>query len=128
MRKKIQTGHGKKKETKFVSFCHKEERDKFIKQFGEEEFNLMTQTDERYKNLESVPIPEGYDWVWSIFLDIWRNCERDMAGNVIFTTRSLIDYEECYETKIGVYNKRILMKMKQWALETICSLEKEEDT
>lgn len=87
----------------------------------------MTQTDERYKKLENIPLPDGYSWLWSVFLDIWRNCERDMAGNVVLTTRSLIDYENCFEVDLGIYNKRLLIKMKNWAQEAIYKVESEEE-
>jgi hypothetical protein len=50
---------------------------------------------------------------------IWQNCEYDFGGNVVFTFRTVNEYVECMKVPFTVEDKRLLFKMKQWALETI---------
>lgn len=79
----------------------------------------LCEFDEDKKKLLDIPIPEQYQWIWKHFLNIWRESEYDMMGNVIFTYRTVNDYVECMKVPLSVDDKKCLFKMKNWALETI---------
>lgn len=100
------------------------DRDKFVKSFGEEKFEKLTQTDKRFSRYREPPIPLGCNWIWEHFLDIWYNAERDFNGNVIFTPQTINEYEKCFGTKFSFVEKKLMFKMKMWINETIADLNK----
>lgn len=57
---------------------------------------------------------------------IWQNAEHDMMGNVIFTFRTINDYVECMKAPLTVPDKKMLLKMKSWAVEAIADLKDKE--
>ena len=72
--------------------------------------------------LRDIPIPDRYRWIWKHVLNIWYQCEHDMMGNIIFTYGTVNDYVECMKVPLTVIDKKILFKMKGWALDTISEL------
>lgn len=79
----------------------------------------LGELDEKYKKLQDIPIPDKYQWIWKHFLLIWKECEYDMVGNIIFTYRTVNDYVECMKVPLTVDDKKCLFKMKDWALEIV---------
>ena len=112
-----------------------DKREKFIQNFGgkdrkkgERRFFEIGETDEQYKKLRELPPPPKFKWIYRHFMTIWQNCEYDFGGNVIFTFRTVNEYVECMKVPFTVEEKRLLFKMKQWALEAISELkEKDKD-
>lgn len=101
-------------ETKYVRNMDK--RKDFIAKFDEKRFKSAAEKDpERWGRLADVPIPDRYRWLWWTFLEIWRTCQRDFAGNVVLTPRVLMDYCECFRTSLTVREKRLVFQMKSWA-------------
>lgn len=49
-----------------------------------------------------------------------------MSGNVIFTFRTINDYVECMKVPLTVEDKKMIFKMKAWAMNTISELKDEE--
>lgn len=86
----------------------------------------LAETDEHYKKLLNIKIPLEYSWIWKHFLLIWKQCEYDFAGNIIFTYRTVNDYVECMKVPLTVDDKKCLFNMKAWALETISEVRKKE--
>lgn len=104
-------------------------REKFINQQGggdrskgEKKFFSIGERDEKWKKLRDIPCPAEFSWIFKHFLQIWRNCEYDMAGNVIFTYRTVNDYVECMKVPLTVQDKKYLFDMKFWALNAISEL------
>lgn len=60
-------------------------------------------------------------------MQIWQHCEYDMAGNIIFTYRTINDYVECMKVPLSVEDKNELLKMKTWALSVISDLKEKDD-
>lgn len=88
----------------------------------------LGEKNEKWASLRDIEIPEQYLWIWSHFLTIWQNCERDAFGNVVFTFRTINDYVECMKPNLTIQDKKVLLKMKNWASETIYELShKDED-
>lgn len=106
-----------------------EQREKFIKQFGEKRFLEVAKEDKRYGELEYLPFPEGFSWLINHFFKIWRHCESDINGNKIFTPRQITDYCDCFGVNINYHERFLILKMKEWAIEAISQLkaEKEKD-
>jgi hypothetical protein len=109
-------------------------RESFIKargggdyQKGEEALITLGEKDSKYKKLRIIPIPDGYKWIFSQFLEIWRGCEFDMSGHVIFTFQTINEYVECMKVPLTVEDKKMIFKMKAWAMNQIFELEKEEE-
>lgn len=108
-------------------------RENFIKQFGgkdrkkgEKRFLELGEKDEKWKKLREIPCPPEYSWIFKHFMQIWQNSEYDMAGNVIFTYRTVNDYVECMKVPLTVEDKKMLFKMKQWAAGVISELRDKE--
>ena len=104
-------------------------REKFIKsrggnnrKLGEQKFFEMGETEERYKKLRDIPIPKEYNWIFKHFMQIWQGCEYDMVGNIIFTFRTINDYVECMKVPFTVEDKKMLLKIKAWACNTISEM------
>ena len=116
---------GKESKTRYVRNIDR--RDDFIKKFGEEAFEEVCITDEKWAKLKSVQIPDGCRWLFGHFLEIWYLCSYDFGGNRVFTTRDIIDYCECFGVNIGYYDRHVIMKMKSWAMSEIALLGKEEE-
>lgn len=60
-------------------------------------------------------------------MQIWQGCEYDMMGNIIFTFRTVNDYVECMKAPLSVEDKKMLFKMKAWAVNTISELKDKDD-
>jgi hypothetical protein len=104
-------------------------REKFIKsrggnnrKLGEQKFFEMGETEERYKKLRDIPIPKEYNWIFKHFMQIWQGCDYDMMGNIIFTFHTINEYVECMEVPLTVEDKKMLLKMKAWACNTISEM------
>lgn len=82
------------------------------------------ENDSHYKKFKEYPIPDGCKWIFSHFLAIWSNCTRDFNGNVQFGFRSIMDYMECMGVQFTVFERKLLVKMKDWVNETIYSMSK----
>lgn len=93
---------------------------------GKEKFDSLAETSERFAKLKDVPFPTRYSWIWGHFLAIWGQCETDMAGNRIFSFRTINEYVECMKVPLSVIDKRILFKMKIWANEQISEMKEKE--
>lgn len=89
---------------------------------GEKAFFEMGERDENWKKLRDIPIPPEYKWIFRHFLEIWRGCEYDFGGNIVFTFRTINDYVECMKVPLTVEDKRCLFKMKAWACNTIAEM------
>lgn len=123
--------NGKKTEIT-VSERNVDIRENFIKRYGkdkkrgEEEFFKLGEQDEKWKKLREIPCPPEYSWIYRHFMQIWQHAEYDMCGNVIFTYRTINDYVECFKVPLTVEDKKMLFKMKGWAMGVISEL-KEKD-
>lgn len=60
-------------------------------------------------------------------MQIWENAEHDMMGNIIFTFRTINEYEQCFKVPFTVEDKRELLKMKFWAMGVISELKEQND-
>lgn len=89
---------------------------------GEKAFFEMGERDEKWKKLRDIPIPPEYKWIFRHFMEIWRGCEYDFGGNIVFTFRTINDYVECMKVPLTVEDKRCLFKMKAWACNTIAEM------
>ena len=87
---------------------------------------MMGERDEKWKKLREIPIPPEYSWIFKQFMQIWQGCEYDFVGNVIFTFRTINDYVECMKVPLTVEDKKMLLKMKAWACNTIAELKEKE--
>jgi hypothetical protein len=112
----------KKKVTKKKFTSNYEKRTDFIKKMGEEAFEKVSSVDKKWKKLRDIPIPDGYAWIWNVFLQIWMMCERDFNGNIIFTPRTILDYEQCFGVNLSILDRHLLVKMKDWASEIVYEL------
>ena len=122
--KKTTIGKGGKKSTKVdYGVRNSLDRDNFIKRFGKERFEKLCETDSHYKKYALPKFPDGTSWIWGQFLYIWKNCEHDFNGNTIFTFNAINEYEKCMKTSLSVYEKKMLLKIKEWACESIYELE-----
>ena len=100
------------------------DRDNFIKRFGKEKFEKLVQTDSYYKRFREPSIPLGCNWIWRHFMMIWQNCNHDFGGNPILSFGEINDYETCMKVKLSLVEKRLILKMKDWAMEKISELNK----
>ena len=82
----------------------------------------MSAVGKKWNKLKDIPIPEGYGWIWEVFLQMWKMCERDFNGNIIFTPRTILDYEQCFGVTLNIIDRRLLIKMKDWANEIVFDL------
>ncbi len=104
-----------------------EERENFIKRFGEDKLKEIAKMDENYEKLMFLQFPEGFDWIINHFLKIWRHCETDLNGNRIFTPRQIIDYCNCFGVKMTYHERLLVLKMKEWTVEAIAELKREKE-
>lgn len=104
-----------------------DERIKFIEKFGEQRFLETCKKDKKFEQLKEIPCPPEYSWIFRHFMSIWQNAEYDMAGNVIFTYRTVNDYVECMKVPLTVEDKKMLFRMKVWALNAISELKEKDD-
>lgn len=93
---------------------------------GERFFFELGEKDEKWKKLRDIPIPPEYSWIFRHFMEIWRGCEYDFAGNIIFTFRTINDYVECMKVPLTVEDKKCLFRMKVWAVNTIAEMKEKE--
>jgi len=103
----------KKQKPKYVRYIDK--RNAFIKKFGREEFDKISEVDDNWKRLRDSPFPDGSIWLFNHFLEIWYSCEVDFAGNVLFRPRDIVDYCECTGIYISYYERKLMLRMKDWA-------------
>lgn len=115
-----------KKETKKKYTSNYEKRTDFIKKMGEEAFEKVSSVDSKWKKLRDIPVPDGFMWIWGVFLQMWRMCERDFNGNIIFTPRTILDYEQCFGVNFTILDRQLLIKMKEWANEIVFELKNSE--
>lgn len=116
-----------KKETETEWVRNSDKKRDFIEKFGEEKFKVVALKDpEKWGKFVIPDLPPKFNWIWLNFLDIWRTCEHDFNGNVILTPRVLIDYCECFNVTLTVFEKHLIFRIKAWAQDTIYSL-KEKD-
>ena len=111
-----------------------EKRENFIKKFGgkdrtlgEKKFLEVCKIDPTFKKLQDIPPPPQYKWIFRQFLQIWQGCECDMMGNVILTFRTINDYVECMKVPLTVEDKKCILKMKAWAMNTIAEMKDSEE-
>lgn len=121
-RTKVYNPKSSKKETKTKYVANIEKREDFIKKFGQEEFNRISESDEKWNKLKDIPIPHPFMWLFRHFLMIWRHCEHDLNGNKIFRPVDITQYSECFEVKFTIEEKRLMLLMKEWASSTIIEL------
>lgn len=50
-----------------------------------------------------------------------------MMGNTIFTFRTINDYVECMKVPLEVEDKKMLLKMKAWAQNTISEMQDKDE-
>lgn len=105
-----------------------DKRKKFIEAFGKEKFLELAKTDERYKKLLSIKLPDECQWLWRHFQRIWRDAERDMNGYPIITPQTVLVYMEYYCVNFDVKQRELIMQMKLWAIETIAELRKKKES
>ena len=115
------------KQTKTEYKTHIEEREDFIKVNGKKKFDDVCKVSKRHAELQDIPIPDGFKWVWSHFLEIWRHCESDINGNRIFTPKQITDYSECFGVEFTVREKKEIMMFEEWAEVSISRLKKKEN-
>lgn len=87
----------------------------------------VAEKSENFNKLKDIPIPNRFTWIWKHFLIIWNNCEYDINGNPIFSFRLVNDYVECMKVPLTVSDKKLLFKIKNWALETYYEIRHQED-
>ena len=78
------------------------------------------------RKLRDIPCPPEYSWIFRHFMQIWQGCEYDMAGNVIFTFRTVNEYAECMKVPLTVEDKKCLFRMKAWACNAISEMRDKE--
>lgn len=112
----------KKKEDKTEWKTNIDKREDFIKKFGIKKFNEICKADPKWAELQDIPMPEGFQWLWYHFLQIWRHCESDLSGNKIFTPRQITDYCECFCVDMTVRERRQIMAFEEWAQVTVSKM------
>lgn len=118
------TKNGKKSiETEWVK--NSDKKTDFISKFGEEKFEKAAKLDEKWAKFVTPDLPTRFNWIWLVFLDIWRTCARDFNGNVILTPKVITEYTECFLINLSVYEKHLIFRLKAWAEDTIYELRKE---
>lgn len=76
--------------------------------------------------LKDIPLPSDYTWLFSHFLMIWQNCEYDLSGTKVFHFRDITDYEKVFGVSFTYHERRMIVKMKNWAFEIIAEFQKED--
>jgi hypothetical protein len=104
-----------------------DERNDFIKKFGESEFNKICQTDEKFAKLKDLDFPKGCSWLFNHFYSIWKDCECDINGNKIFTPKQIMDYCLCFGIQMTFRERQEIMMIKEWAFEGISKVKAETD-
>ena len=104
-----------------------DKRDDFIKKFGKEKFLETCKKDPKFEQLQDIPCPPECSWIFKHFMQIWQGCEYDMMGNIIFTFRTVNDYVECMKVPLSVEDKKLIFKMKAWAVNTISEMKDKEE-
>lgn len=117
----------KKSEQKTEWKTKVEDRENFIKTFGEKRFKQVCKEDPKFAELDFLPFPEGFNWIVQQFLKIWRHCEIDINGNRIFTPRTIIDYCNCFGINLNYHERQFIIKMKEWVVEAIAQLKSEKE-
>jgi hypothetical protein len=117
----------KKKNEKTEYITNVSTREDFIKKFGQKKFDELSLVDDNLNKLKDIPMPQGFVWLFSHFLEIWRSCESNLSGYKIFTPKQILDYSDCFCVDFSVREKRLLLKWKEWADITIAELNKSKD-
>lgn len=116
-----------KQETETEWVRNADKKKDFIEKFGEEKFKSVALKDpEKWGKFVTPELPKRFEWIWLTFLDIWRTCSRDFNGNIVLTPRTILDYAECFNLTLTVFEKHLIFRIKSWAEDTIYSL-KEKD-
>lgn len=114
----------KQKETKTKYVRNIDRREDFIRKFKQKAFDKICEEDESWAKLKTIPIPNGYIWLFNHFLEIWYMCDVDFGGNRIFQTKDILNYCKCFGVNISYYERYLLVKMKGWAMSEISQLDK----
>lgn len=125
------TRHGKKGDTESTrhNVRNSDERDRFIKAFGEEKFKKVQETDKRFAKLKDPDIPVGCNWIFSQFLYLYFNTKADgMTGRIQLSFIDINEYQKCMKVPLTVAEKKLLIKMAHWAGEEISELETPSDS
>lgn len=56
---------------------------------------------------------------------IWQNCEHDINGNAVLTFRTLNEYVECMKVPLSINDKKMILKIKHWAMNAIAELKED---
>lgn len=102
--------------------CHLDERNDFIKKFGEEAFNEACKNDERMAKLNFLPIPKPYNWLFSHFTRIYKYASSDAFGNKRLLPIDIINYCNCFNVDLTIGEKKLIFLMNDWATETVSEL------
>lgn len=117
-----------KQETKTEWVRNSDKKKDFIEKFGEQKFHQVALKDpDKWGKFEEPEFPKRFQWIWFQFLNIWKTCEHDFNGNVIFTPRVILDYCECFCVTLTVNEKHLLFRMKTWAEDVIYSLKEKDE-
>ena len=95
-----------------------------IDKFGEERFKALAASDSRYSKYQDPEFVAGEKWIFTQFMNIWQNCGYDsFSGARIITFATINEYVECMKVPLTVAEKKLLLKMKHWADETIAGFD-----
>jgi len=103
-----------------------EDREKFIKnhskgkgrEVGLKEFEYVCKLDEKWAKMKDIDFPLGYIWISNHFHKMRKYSAIDgMNGSHIFTTRTILDYQECLGVSFTYYEADLLLKMYEWSCE-----------
>lgn len=98
-------------------------RENALKTLGKDRFEVMKQKDPMHWGaLDDIPIPQKYVYIWNIFLAVWRQCGVDFYGNRIISAREIEDYLRFVGKDFRICEKRMIMHIRDWAMETVAEV------
>lgn len=124
-KKTVINGKNGKKSDEYEWTSHYAEKKEFEARFGKERLEQMIKTQERFKQYREPDIPEGYRWLFQKFMDIWSHCGIDFNGNVIYSFDTVLDYEKFSGIVFTYFERRVLLKMGDWAHAALAKLRKD---
>ena len=129
VKKQVRDGKtGKLREESESGIRNADRRDTLRKQFGEEKWKNLVENDSHYKKYKDPEVPEGNRWIFNQFLYIYFNSGFDsMGGSSLLSFHSLNAYVKCMEAPLTIAEKKLILKMKGWASETISDFDKKPD-
>ena len=77
--------------------------------------------------LRDIEFPKGTSWLFNHFYAIWKHCEVDLSGNRILTPRTIMDYCECFGVNMTFRERQLMLKMHEWATESIAQVRENKD-